>query len=197
MPLHWWVLHQGWSYLFLLRCVVHLFFSSALASFCLSWHTNCAERHLCVDVKSWRQRAVLFIICILEHLLEKTMQTDGWKTFQHNVILLKKHDCYQKQFMHTNFFLVDKKITSAFILIPLKQNCLQKEKTNTRHSFRTNLLKDSKGKINEVEWTDFVLLFTSDVLQVEQKWFKLVVIAIIYRLQWSPKVWCHIWDVYH
>lgn len=149
----------------------------------------------------WRQElkteSCPFIICILEHLLEKTMQTDGWKTFQHNVILLKKHDCYQKQFMHTNFFLVHKKITSAFILIPIKQNCLQKEKTNTRLSFRTNLLKDSKGKINEVEWTDFVLLFTSDVLQVEQKWFKLVVIAIIYRLQWSPKVWCHIWDVYH
>lgn len=55
------------------------------------------------------------------------MQIDGWKTIQHNVILLKKHDCYQKQFMHTNLFLVYKKFTSAFILIPVKQNCLQKE----------------------------------------------------------------------
>lgn len=49
----------------------------------------------------------------------------NWKTIQHNVILLKKHNCYQKQFMQTN--LVHKKITSAFRLIPIKQNCLQRE----------------------------------------------------------------------
>lgn len=55
------------------------------------------------------------------------MQIDGWKTIQHNVILLKKHDCYQKQFMHTNLFLVYKKFTLAFMLIPVKQNCLQNE----------------------------------------------------------------------
>jgi len=88
---------QGWSFLFLVRWFVHLFFSSALASFCLSWHPNCWKAFVLTSTQSWRQRVVHFIKRILEHLLGITMQTmekeieRNWKTIQHNVILLKKH----------------------------------------------------------------------------------------------------------
>lgn len=71
--------------------------------------------YVLISTQSWRQRVVHFIRRILEHLLEKTMQMTekdierNWKTIQHNVILLKKRNCYQKQFKRTNLFLVHKK----------------------------------------------------------------------------------------
>lgn len=89
--------------------------------------------YVLTSAQRWRQSVVHFIKTHFKTFIwgEKTstMQSDkvGRKTVQHAVILLKKHICYQKQFMHTNLFLVHKRFTSAFRLILKKQNCLQRE----------------------------------------------------------------------
>lgn len=109
--------------------------------FTCSSHLHCPHSVSCdiqivlkaiyVLTSSWRQRAVHFIICFLEHSLQqcKLMVERQFSIMWFFFFFLKKHDCYQKQFMHTNLFLVHKKFTSAFIL-PIKQNCLQREDKN-------------------------------------------------------------------